>query len=163
MPAKSVCGKLLSPNWHSGELCDEYQILLNPYAHSLLALPVWDRVLALIYLTTMFFALRGPCGTTDFRSRKPHSSSWASLEIFIRNSGGCSLTDGAGKVDTAASRSWLIMRQMEFRRVRPAVGILINHGTLSTLLPVCCRKESGKGRKSPENSARKPLNPMKSI
>jgi hypothetical protein len=32
-----------------------------------------------------------------------------------------------------------------------------------TLLPVCCRKESGKGRKSPENSARKPLNPMKSI
>jgi hypothetical protein len=34
------------------------------------------------------------------------------------------------------------------------------HGNL---LPVCCRKESGKGRKSPENSARKPLIPMKSM
>jgi hypothetical protein len=31
------------------------------------------------------------------------------------------------------------------------------------LLPVCCRKEAGKGRKSPENSARKPLNLMESI
>jgi len=29
-------------------------------------------------------------------------------------------------------------------------------------LPVCCRKESGKGRKSPENAARKILIPMKS-
>jgi hypothetical protein len=75
----------------------------------------------------------------------------------------CSLTDGAEKVDTPASRSRLIMPQMEFRRVRPVVDILINHGKRSTLLPVCCRKESGKGRKSPGISARKMLIPMKSI
>jgi hypothetical protein len=37
------------------------------------------------------------------------------------------------------------------------------YGLSEALLPVCCRKEAGKRRKSPENSARKPLNPMKPI
>jgi len=53
-------------------------------------------------------------------------------------------------------------------QIQSLVRILSRHRTWCLrkplwLLPVCCRKESGKGRKSPEDSACKPLNLMKSI
>ena len=71
---------------------------------------------------------------------------------------------GAGKADTLALRSRFTYTPSGFRRlVRPSLTSLINQRKRSTLLPVCCRKVSGKGRKSPENSARKILNPMKSM
>src|SRR5690349_7159953 len=74
------------------------------------------------------------------------------------------LPEGAWKADTLALRSRFTYTPRGFRRlVRPSLTSLINQRKCSTPLPVCCRKESGKGRKSPENSARKPLNPMKSL
>ena len=53
---------------------------------------------------------------------------------------------GAGKADTLALRSRFTYTPIGFRRpVRPSLPSLINQRKPITLLPVCCRKESGKG------------------
>jgi hypothetical protein len=140
MPAKSACGKLLSPYWHSGEVC-EYQILRESVGSIPLSIAHVESHSGPDPSLYHVFRLARTCGTTDFLSRKPHSSSWAFLEIFIRNSGDAVLLTGAGKVDAAATRSWLIMRKMEFRRVRPAVDILIK--TMENAAR-CCRFVAGK-------------------
>ena len=70
---------------------------------------MWDRIQALIHLSTMFFALPGRVERQIFY---PGNLILLLLEIFIRSSGDADLLTGAGKVDAAATRSWLIMRKM---------------------------------------------------
>jgi hypothetical protein len=87
LSAKIGLWKLLSPNWHSGRRVANTKFCVNPYAHSLLALPaVWDRILALIHLTPMVFTLPGRVERQIFYPGNLIPS-WAFLEIFIRNSG----------------------------------------------------------------------------
>ena len=143
-----------------GRSCGEFQILRESVG-SLLGRSAHVRShSALIHLFHVFRLARA-AWNDRFSIQETSFFFMGLLRDLHSELGACSLTNEA--VETAASRSSLIMRQMEFRRVRPVVDILINHGKGSRLLPVCCRKEYGKGRKSPENLARKPLNPMKSI
>ena len=57
---------------------------------------MWDRILALIYLTTMFFALPGRWNDR-FSIQETSFSFMGLLGDLHSELGGCSLTDGAGK------------------------------------------------------------------
>jgi hypothetical protein len=70
---------------------------------------------------------------------------------------------GAGKGDTLPLQSRVHVYKWIPTARQAVVDVLNKPAEMSTPLPVCCRKESGKGRKSPENSARKILIPMKSM
>jgi hypothetical protein len=71
------------------------------------------------------------------------------------------LTGGAWESGDASIAITVDVCSNGFRQA--VVDVLNKPAKTGTLLPICCRKEPGKVRKSPENAARKPLNPMKSM
>lgn len=55
------------------------------------------------------------------------------------------------------------VREVDFRRVIQSLMSSTSHRKRGVLLPVCCRKEPGKVRKSAENAARKFLTLIESV